>query len=91
MQKNYQDMEDGDNGEGEEGVEAAAEELRAPGEDDDGVVRDGNDGGDQEDHEVAQGLEAGAEPERVYLHPGVLDSADPNLGDDCSSGSSRRE
>lgn len=51
-------MEDSDNREGEEGVKATAEELWAPGEGDNGVVRDGNYGGDQEDHEVAQDLEA---------------------------------
>lgn len=86
-------MEDYDYREGKEGVKATAEQLWAPGEDDNGVVRDGDYGGDQDDHEVAQGLEAGAKLERVYLHPRMNSAAYPdfNLGDDWPSRSAREQ
>lgn len=58
-------MEGDDDGEGKEGGEAAMEEARAPGDDDDGAVGKGDDGGDKEDHEVAEDLEARAEAEGV--------------------------
>lgn len=52
-------------------MDPAAEQLGAPSDDDDGVVGDGDDGGDEEDHEVTDDFEAGAEPEHVYLHSGI--------------------
>lgn len=61
-------MENDDDREGEEGAEAAAEELGPADEDDDGVVGDGDDSGHEEDHEVAKDFKAGAEPEEVDLH-----------------------
>lgn len=41
-------------------MDPTAEQLWAPGEDDDGVVRDSNNGGDQENHKIAEEFEAGA-------------------------------
>lgn len=45
--------------------------------DDDGVVGEGNNGGDQEDHEVAEDSKAGAELEDVDFHGHV------KMGDGC--------
>lgn len=47
------------------GGETAVEEARTPDDDDDGVVGDGDDRGDHEDHEVAKDAKAGAEAEGV--------------------------
>lgn len=55
-------MEGDEDGEGERG---AAEEPRAPRHDDDRVVGEREEGGDEEDHEVAEGAEAGAEAEGI--------------------------
>lgn len=57
---NYQEMKDSDDGEGQEGIEATLKQLWAPSKDDDGVIGDGNNSGDKEDHEVTQEFEAGA-------------------------------
>lgn len=52
-------MEDGDDGEGEDGVMAGigGEEFGAPGDEDDGVVGEGGDGGDEEEHGVSERLQ----------------------------------
>lgn len=52
-------------------MEATAKQLWAPCEDDDGVVGDGDDCGDEEDHEVAQHSETRTPLERVYVHSGT--------------------
>lgn len=79
-------MEDDDKSKGEKGVEATAEELGTADEDDDRVVGDGDDGGDEEDHEVAKDFEARAEPEEVDLHL-KWEAVNLDLGDDWPSGS----
>lgn len=58
--ENYQKVEENDDEEGQKRVEPAAEQLRAPSHHNDGVVGEGNYGGNQEDHEVADDFEAGA-------------------------------
>lgn len=58
-------MEDEEYGEIKNGSEASAEQLRPTCDDDDSVVRDGNDRGDNEDHEVAEDPKAGAAPEDI--------------------------
>lgn len=50
-------MEEDDDKEGKERVEATAEKMGSPGEDNDGVVGEGNDGKHQEYHEIAQHFE----------------------------------
>lgn len=46
-------MKDEDDGEGQDGKKASVEETGAPGDDDNGVIGEGDDGGDEEDHGVA--------------------------------------
>lgn len=38
----YEDMKSGDNEAGKEGIEATVEEFRSPSEENDGVIRDGD-------------------------------------------------
>lgn len=53
-------MKDKDDKEGEESVKATVKEVRAPGKDDNGVIGDGDHCDNEDDHEIAQELEAGA-------------------------------
>lgn len=65
----HEDVEEEENEEGEEGGEwrMGMEQERAPGDENDGVVGEGNDGGEQEDHEVAENAEARAQLKQVYV------------------------
>lgn len=58
--ENYQEMKDSDDGEGQEGIEATLKQVRGPSKDDDGVIGDRDNSGDEEDHQVTQEFEAGA-------------------------------
>lgn len=55
-------MKEEDNGEGEEGRESerGTKQDRAPSDENDGVVSEGNNSGEEEDHEVAKDSETGA-------------------------------
>lgn len=61
----YQKMEYNGDGEGNDRPEPAAQQVGADGDDDDGVVGDGDNGGDKDNHQVA---ETGAELENVDRH-----------------------
>lgn len=64
-QQYKQEMEGDEDDQCEGGGETTVEEARTPGDDDNGVIGDGDDRGDHEDHEVAKDAKAGAEAEGV--------------------------
>lgn len=53
---------------------------RPPCVDDDGVVRYGDEGDDEKDHEVAEDFQTGAEPEEVHFKPGQRDDRGGSSG-----------
>lgn len=64
----YQRMEYNGDGEGNDRPEPAAQKIGADGDNDDGVVGDGHNGGDKDNHQVAEDPETGAELENVDRH-----------------------
>lgn len=88
-------MEQYDNREGEKGVKATTEQVGTADKDDDGVVGDRNNGGDQEDHEIAEDSETGTELEDVAIHPErkkcSAANTDLNLGNNYWASASSRE
>lgn len=58
-------MKQSDDENGQEGGESTVEQGGTPGDYNDGIVSNGDDGGEKEDHEVAKNSEARAELEEV--------------------------
>lgn len=66
-------MEKREDNEGEERDGASAmEKMRAPSDENNGVVWNGNNGQEEENHQVTEKLEARAKPERIQIHPQTI-------------------
>lgn len=66
-------------------TKATGEKLRAPREDHDGVIRNSDDCGDEDDHEITEDPEARAKLEQVDIHSwNSVSSIESELREDCN-------